>query len=272
MPQIFRAGAVSCRAAVNNTEENLAVISRWTEKAAQSGVNLLLFPELSLTGYSTGGDLEPLTAASPACRGLAELARRHSMTLAAGMAWLDGTPGVSHLAHGLWLPSGQLHIYYKTHLGQREKKYYAPGHYLPVFHLPGIKVGVQLCLEQHFPEITQTLVLKGAQLILCPHATPRLSAPERRESWHISLRARAYDNCVFVLAANQAGDNGRGIAYHGGAMLINPFGQVLAEDFSGQAALIYADIDLDQIDAARTTPQGTCLRFYPPRRRPELYK
>ena len=157
---------------------------------------------------------------------------------------------------------GALSIYYKTHLGQREKAAYAPGNSLPVFDLINVRVGLQLCLEQHFPEITQTLALNGAQLILCPHATPRLTANQRRESWHISLRARAYDNCIFVLAANQVGDNGRGTLYPGGAMLISPLGQVLAEDFSGQPAMIVAAIDLSQATAATTTPQGTCRRFY----------
>ena len=271
MSKLIRVGAVACPAAVNAVAANLATVADWAARAADAGIELLLFPELSITGYATSGPpVVPLDAGHPACRRMTELASAHGMTLAAGLAWREN--GAKYLAHGLWLPDGTIHIYKKTHLGQRERLEYAAGDQLPVFNLPQVTVGVQLCLEQHFPDITQTLVLKGAQLILCPHATPRLNAAERRESWHISLRARAYDNCVYVLAANQAGDNGQGTFYHGGAFLVGPAGKVLAEDFSGQSAMIAADIDLDQIVDARTTPQGMCRRFYALERRPELYR
>lgn len=273
MTQTIRVGAVACPATVDAPEQNLALAAGWAAQAAAAGVDLLLFPELSLTGYPTRGPAaRPLDAASEACGRMRELAGKHNLTLAAGMVWRDAPDGPVYLAHGLWLPSGELHIYRKTHLGRREKPEYAAGDELPVFRLPKVTVGIQLCLEQHFPEITQTLVLKGAQLILCPHATPRLTAAERRESWHISLRARAYDNCVYLLAANQAGDNGQGTRYHGGALAVSPLGRVLAEDFSGDAAMITAEIDLSQAVQARETPQGMCRRFYPPERRPELYK
>jgi len=270
MAAILRVGAVACPAKVNAVDENLAAAADWAARAAADGLDLLLFPELSLTGYHTNGQQAiPLDAAHPACRRMAELAAARRLVLAAGLAWREGD--AKYIVHGLWLPDGGFHLYKKTHLGQRERKEYAAGDRLPVFALPGVAVGIQLCLEQHFPEIAQTLALKGAQLILCPHATPRLGAAERRESWHISLRARAYDNCVYVLAANQVGDNGQGTVYHGGAILVGPTGEVLAEDFSGREAMITGEIDLARVAAARTTPQGTCRRFYARERRPELY-
>lgn len=271
MAATLRVGAVACPAKVNDLDGNLAAAAAWAGRAAEAGLGLLLFPELSLTGYrTTGPAIVPLDAAHPACRRLGELAAGHRLILAAGLAWREGDD--RYIAHGLWLPDGAFHLYRKTHLGQRERTEYAAGDHLPVFALPGVTVGIQLCLEQHFPEIAQTLALKGAQLILCPHATPRLGPAERRESWHISLRARAYDNCVYILAANQAGDNGQGTVYHGGALLVGPTGQVLAEDFSGQAAMITGELDLDRIAGARTTPRGMCRRYYAHERRPELYR
>jgi predicted amidohydrolase len=258
MAATLRVGAVACPAKVNAVEENLAAAAAWASLAAADGFDLLLFPELSLTGYHANGQpARPLDAAHPACRQMGRLAADHRLILAAGLAWREG--GGKYIAHGLWRPDGTFHIYKKTHLGQRERKEYAAGDDLPVFVLPGVTIGIQLCLEQHFPEIAQTLALKGAQLILCPHATPRLGAAERRESWHISLR-------------NQAGDNGQGTIYHGGAFLVGPTGKVLAEDFSGQSAMISGEIDLDTVAGARTTPRGTCRRFYARERRPELYR
>jgi predicted amidohydrolase len=267
----LRVGAVACPATVNAVDDNLAAAAAWAARAAGDGLDLLLFPELSLTGYHTNGrEAAPLAAEHPACRRMGELAAGHRLILAAGLAWREG--GAKYIAHGLWLPDGGFHLYKKTHLGQRERREYAAGDGLPVFALPRVTVGIQLCLEQHFPEIAQTLALKGAQLILCPHATPRLAAADRRETWHISLRARAYDNCIYILAANQVGDNGQGTVYHGGALLVGPTGAVLAEDFSGREAMIAGEIDLDKVAGARTTPQGMCRRFYARERRPELYR
>ncbi len=270
MAAVLRVGAVACPAKVNAVEENLAAAAVWAEKAAAAKLDLLLFPELSLTGYRTNGDeAAPLEAGHPVLARMAALAASSGVVLAAGLAWREGA--AKYIAHGLWQPDGAFHLYKKTHLGQRERREYAAGDDLPVFTLPKVIGGVQLCLEQHYPEITQTLVLKGAQLILCPHATPRLGPADRRESWHISLRARAYDNCVYVLAANQVGDNGQGTVYHGGAILVSPAGKVLAEDFSGHPAMITGEIDLDQVVDVRATPQGMCRRFYASERRPELY-
>lgn len=272
MSNIVRVAAAACRAEVNAVPENLKTVDRLASRAAEAGAGLLLLPEASLTGYATRGEAAaPLGPDHPAAAEMARLAKHHNLTIAAGMAWQDTSAGPRYLAQGLWAPGGELLVYRKTHLGSREKDEFAAGDVLPVFTLPQFTVGMQLCLEQHFPEIAQTLTLKGAKLILCPHATPRLSAQQRRESWHISLRARAYDNCVYVLAANQVGDNGQGTVYHGGALLVDPAGKVLAEDFSGDEALIWADIDLTRTVDVRSTPQGMCKRFYAPERRQELY-
>lgn len=271
MSDTLRVGAVACQAEVNNPEVNLTAAEVWAAQAAAARLDILLYPEMSITGYATNGPVAlALDAAHPACRAVGDLAAKHGVILAAGLAWREN--GAKYIAHGLWLPDGGVHIYKKTHLGQRERGEFTAGDELPVFVLPKVTVGLQLCLEQHFPEITQTLVLKGAQLILCPHATPRLAPAERRDSWHISLRARAYDNCVYLLAANQVGNNGQGTYYHGGALLAGPDGRVLAEDFSGQPAMIIAEIDLGQVVDVRTTPQGMCRRFYALERRPELYR
>ncbi len=272
MSKKIRVGAVSCQSVVNDTAGNMAVINEWIAKAQETKVNLLLFPELCVTGYSTTCDLAALNREHPACRELARISQEANMVLSVGMAWQDDNDARKYLAHCLWLPDGECYIYRKTHLGAREKNMYTAGNILPVFALPQARVGVQLCLEHHFPEVSQTLVLKGAELILCPHAIPRLTPEERREKWHISLRARAYDNCVYILAANQVGSNGKGMVYPGGLMLVDPSGKVVAEDFSGEPAIITADINLTNVISLRTTPHGMCRRFYAADRRPELYE
>ena len=272
MAEIYRVAAVSCAANVGDWRMNLHALEKWAERAAEQQAKLILFPELGVTGYSANGDLECCADGHEAVNRLALLAQKLRLAIAAGMAWRDSEDGQTYLAHGIWLPAGERYLYYKSHLGGREVAHFAAGNHLPVFELPGITVGIQMCLEHHFPDISQTLVLRGAQLILCPHATPRLSPEQRRDSWHIALRARAYDNCAYILAANMQGNNGKGLHYPGGTMAINPAGQVIAQDFSGDEALVIADLDLTQVIDTRTTPQGMCRRFYAPFRRKELYE
>lgn len=269
----LRVGAVACPVRAGDVAGNLAEISCWVEQARRLGIELLLFPELSLTGYYTNGQAPlALTQESSAVAAVRRLAQTSGVALAVGLAWQDEGEQRPYIAHGLWLPSGACYLYRKTHLGEREQRWFARGNALPVFTLPRLRLGFQLCLEQHFPEASQTLALRGAELLLCPHATPRLAAPLRRESWHISLRARAYDNCVYVLACNAVGDNGQGTPYHGGLLLVDPFGRVLAEDFSGQPALISGEINIAAVTRAHRSPEGTCRRFFAPYRRPELYE
>lgn len=267
----YRVAAAACPAQINDWQTNLAVMEEWTRQAVQRHCRLVLFPELGVTGYSTTRQLECCHDEHPATQRLAELSVQYQIAIAAGMAWRN-KDGHTYLAHGIWTPAGERHLYYKTHLGGREETVFRAGNTLPVFQLPAIQVGMHLCLEHHFPDIAQTLVLRGAQLILCPHATPRITPAHRRDSWHIALRARAYDNCTYILATNQQGENGQGLSYPGGLLAVDPSGRVLAEDFSGQPGLIVADLDLKQTENSRTTPQGMCRRFYAPSRRKELYE
>lgn len=267
----YRVAAAACPAKVNDWQTNLAAMEAWIQQAAKQQCQLILFPELSVTGYSTTGQLECCDEQHPAVQKLAQLSRQYELAIAAGMAWRD-PGGPAYLAHGIWTPGGERFLYYKTHLGGREETIFQAGDTLPVFSVPGIQVGMQLCLEHHFPDIAQTLVLRGAQLLLCPHATPRITPAHRRDSWHLALRARAYDNCTYILATNQQGDNGKGLIYPGGLLAVDPAGRVLAEDFSGQPGLIVTDLDLQQTVDSRTTPQGMCRRFYAPSRRKELYE
>ena len=268
----YRVAAASCPSLVNDWEANLGTIEAMAIEATKQQARLILFPELSLTGYSIKGDLLPCHEEHEALKSIAAIAGQHQIVISAGMAWYDKNDGLTYLAHGIWQPSGERQLYYKSHLGGREEAYFAAGNHLPVFQLPGITVGIQMCLEHHFPDVAQTLVLRGAQLILCPHATLRLTPDQRRESWHIALRARAYDNCAYMLATNMQGDNGQGLVYPGGMMVVDPGGNVLAENFSGEPGLVVADLDLDQVIDVRTTPEGMCRRFYAPFRRKELYE
>ncbi len=135
--------------------------------------------------------------------------------------------------------------------GSYEKFYFTPGDSLPVFDVAGTRVGVQICNDRLYPEASRALALAGAEVIAMPICFSTYSDPEHRASiWEVPLRARAYENGVFVLASNRVGIEGP--RHHlGRSMVIDPRGTIVAEAGTKDAELLVATIDLDDVGAAR---------------------
>jgi N-carbamoylputrescine amidase len=136
--------------------------------------------------------------------------------------------------------------------GSYEKFYFTPGDALPVFAVAGTRIGVQICNDRLYPEATRALALAGAELIAMPICYSTYSDPAHRASiWEVPLRARAYENGVFVLAANRVGVEGP--RHHlGRSMVVDPRGTIVAEAGTKEPALLSAAVDLDDVTAART--------------------
>ncbi len=71
-------------------------------------------------------------------------------------------------------------------------------------------MGIQLCYDAHFPELSTRMAVNGADIIFMPHASPRGTPSQKLTSWLRHLTARAFDNGVFIVACNQNGDNQKG--------------------------------------------------------------
>jgi N-carbamoylputrescine amidase len=112
------------------------------------------------------------------------------------------------------------------------------------------------------------MALDGAEVIFMPHASPRGTPGEKRDSWMRHLPARAFDNAVFIVACNQTGDNGAGLAFPGLAVAIGPDGRVIAATADGQEGLLVADLDAERLAAVRSHP----MRYFLPNRRPDVYR
>jgi predicted amidohydrolase len=110
-------------------------------------------------------------------------------------------------------------------------------------------------------------VLKGAEVIFIPHASPRESGEEKRERWLRYLAARAYDNSVFVVACNPTGQTENGFVFPGAAVVLDPKGEVIASNSGAGEEVVWADLCKDSFLKVRENPHG----FFLNRRRPELY-
>jgi len=266
-----RIALVQMQAETGNVKRNLSKITDFVEAAAEKRVNIICFPELSITGYNkTKGLLKPEEVTGPSSNYISELAQRSGMVIMAGIPEKSphNKPYISQLVA---FPNGQVLTYRKTHLGKSEVDAFYPGEDLPVFIGETAKFGIGICWDMHFPELSTVLALKGAEIIFTPHASPQVMG-NRRESWLKYLTARAYDNGVFVAACNLIGSDGGNKEFCGGALIIDPKGNVVTESFSGKEDLLVADLDFSLVNNMRYQERKVMsASFFLEFRRPELY-
>jgi N-carbamoylputrescine amidase len=264
-----RVAAVVFNSPLGRTRENLERMDGWIAAAKRSGAAMVCFPELNITGYGTDQGIreaaEPL--AGEVGDGLCALAGRHQAIILAGLVEKgeDGRIFASHLVAG---PQGLLGVYRKLHIAPPEKNAFDAGEGARVFEAAGIRFGIQLCYDAHFPELSTRMALDGADVIFMPHASPRGTPEGKHDSWMRHLPARAFDNGIFVVACNQAGGNGAGLAFPGLAVVIGPDGRVIAADIGGSETLLVADLDAGRLTAVRRHP----MRYFLPHRRPDTYR
>jgi predicted amidohydrolase len=264
----IRIAAVSCRAPFGRIEENLARTEAWVERAAAAGAGLVCFPELNICGYSNHLDIADLAqpVSGPAGTRLSSLARRSGMIILAGLAEHNpqGRPFASHC---VFRPDGQVEVYRKLHLAPNEAPCFSAGQDIPIFNVQKAVIGIQLCYDAHFPELSTAMAARGAHILFLPHASPRGDAAAKHQSWMRHLPARAYDNGVFVVACNQWGHNGKGLTFPGNAMVVAPSGNILSKRVADEEGMLVADLSAKELGAVRSHP----MRYFFPNRRPELY-
>lgn len=250
----------------DSLERNIARTEQCAAQAGALGCAAVCLPECSLTGYSPdAAAVRALSATDPALDAVANAARRHRIDVLAGFMERQGAR--LYITHGLFRADGARAFYRKTHLGERERQRFEPGERLEVFELTcGVRVGMQLCVEAHFPEVAQTLSLRGAQVVFAPHASP-LPAARRRALWQLLMPARAYDNRVYMACCNQWD----GWRYGGGCLVVGPDGALVAESWRDGLALAAFEVDLAALERYRAQGADLRRRYYPAQRRVELY-
>jgi predicted amidohydrolase len=265
----LRIAAVVMRSLMGETSDNLNRTAAWVRKAALQGASLVCFPELNLTGYSVReaarSVAEPIPG--PLSEGVIQMARENGVCILAGLVekGTDGRVFASQLVAGR---QGLQGVYRKCHLSPFEQPLYSSGNDLPMFKSGDATFGIELCYDTHFPELSTLLTLKGAEILFCLHASPRGTPEEKQRSWMRHLTARAYDNSVFVVACNQTGDNNDGLEFPGLAFALNPSGEVIDEDISGDEGILIADLAAAELAHVRENR----MRFFLPSRRPDLYE
>jgi predicted amidohydrolase len=232
---------------------NLAIADRLTRAAAADGASLIVLPE-KWTAMGTREQL--LAAAEPLLEGPSiawarATAGELGVDLVAGSI-LERMPGREKLANTSVHvgPDGEVRaVYRKVHMfdvevgghSYRESELEDPGEEVVLSSTgEGVPLGMSVCYDVRFPELYRVLAVEGAQVIAIPAA---FTLPTTRDHWETLVRARAIENQVFVVAANQHGAH-PGDQHSGGrSMIVDPWGVVLAQAADG-VGYIVADLDL----------------------------
>src|SRR5437762_854901 len=151
-------------------ERVLNAIAGWCERAAAEGAELVLFPELVVHGHCTPNtwELAESVPDGPTVQRLIELAARYGMFLSVGLS--EKERDLVYNTQVLVGPQGYLGKQRKLHLSRDEVMFYKGGREIALFDLGKCRVGTVICYDNWLPEVPRIVALKGADLILMPHA------------------------------------------------------------------------------------------------------
>lgn len=279
---------------------NIGRVRHFVTDAAKDGVEIIAFPEMCITGYwhvrkLPREDVEALAEPVPdgsSTRELLRMSREHRMTIGAGLIE-RGDDGKLYNGYVVAMPDGRWAIHRKLHVFV--SRFLSEGNQYTVFDTPhGCRVGVLICYDNNIVENARATALLGAEILLAPHQTggcnsvsPKAMKPvdpaiwARREQdpaaceaelcgpkgrgWLMRwLPSRAHDNGMFLLFANGIGPDDDEIRT-GNAMILDPYGEIIAETRSAGDAMVCADLDASLLESSSG-------RRWLRARRPELYE
>lgn len=280
-----------------NKAYNLSIIRELTQKAAHQGAKAIAFHECCVTGYSFARklsraemtDLAELIPEGPSITALIAIAAEFNIAVLAGLFEKDlaGNLFKAYVCvdkNGLVAKHRKLHPFINPHL--------VPGDSYTVFDLYGWKCGILICYDNNIIENVRATTLLGAQVIFMPHVTMCTPSPRpgagfvdatlwldkeknkqllreefdglKGRAWLMKwLPARAYDNGIYAVFSNPIGMDDDQLK-NGCAMIIDPFGDILAECRSLNNEVALANLNPEKLQLAGGSR-------YLKARRPELY-
>lgn len=298
-PRTLRVASVQFESARADKAANFQKIEAFTARAAAEGARLVVFPECCITGYwfirhlsvpELAALAEPIPD-GPSTQRLRALAQQHRISIGAGLVEAAGN-NVFHNSYVVALPDGTIHRHRKLHAFEHDA--IKGGNDLTVFDLAdGFRVGVLICYDCNLIENVRLTALRGAEILIAPHQTgavrsknPHLMGLIERHVWDNRHRdpdtiqrefrgdkgrgwlmrwlpSRAHDNGVFLVFSNGVGVDDDEIRT-GNAMILDPYGRILAESSAADDDIVFADLDASLLEQATG-------RLWIRARRPELY-
>ncbi len=260
----MKVGFYQFRPLFGKPEQNCKKIISTLENAE---ADLIVLPELALPGYYFKDKAESLKYAedpedSKILDSIISIAKQKNMHIVLGFAEKQGEQCFNSSA--LIGPEGIKHIYRKVHLFNEEKFCFDPGDTpFIVNDVNGVKIGMMICFDWVFPEVTRTLAIQGAQII-CQPSNLVLSFCQQ------AMLARCIENRVFAITANRYGTDKRpqgSLKFTGKSQIVAPGGELLYRAASQRDALYVTEINPNDADNKMITEHNHLFND----RRPEFY-
>lgn len=256
-PRHLMVAAVQFEPVVGESGRNLAAIDRLVRTAKADGADIVVLPELAVSGYNflDAEEVRVLSGGVPGGPGadvLCQLAAELSIHIVSGIAECDGDRFYNSAM--ICGPQGFIGKYRKLHLWNNEHRYFDKGNIgLPVFDLPFGRVGIAICYDGWFPETFRALALAGAELVCVPtNWVPMAGADSDAEPMaNILHKAAAHTNGVFIACADRTGTE-RGQRFIGSSLIVGPDGWPVSGPASAdREEILLAKIDLSSVAKTR---------------------
>lgn len=235
---------------LGDKSHNIELIER---SICSTDAEVLAFSEMFLTGYTLRDRYQELAEGmdGPSVRKLDALAKKHGRWLIVGMPELDpDRSGIIYNSALVLSPDSEPETYRKMVLANfgpfEEDLYFARGNRMPIFETPVGRMGIEICFDIFFPEITKLYALEGADIVVCISASPSVT----REYFEKLLPARAIENTIFIAYANLVGTE-QNMTFWGGNQLIGPRGNQKAGGKPFIEGIVKAEVDLSELEVAR---------------------
>jgi len=260
----MKVGFYQFRPLFGKTATNIKKIVR-TLKTTEA--DLLVLPELALSGYYFKDAREAMSLAedpnhSSCFDALKNLCHDRKFHIVIGFA--EKARDKCFNSAALIGPQGILHVYRKLHLFNEEKKCFSPGDVpLQINEVKGAKLGLMVCFDWAFPEVTRTLAIQGAEII-CHPSNLVLGYCQQ------TMLARCLENRVFAITANRYGADNRPhgcLRFTGKSQIVSPLGEVIYRAASQREVLHVTEIDPEETRCKLITEHNDLFAD----RRPEFY-
>ena len=241
---------ISARPKIADKKSNLKTMENYVKKTK---ADFYVFGELFLTGYRCKDELRNLaeTTNGPSIRYMKKIAKDRKCYIVFGLPLKDEKiEGIIHNVSVLIHPNGNVNIYKKWFLPTfgpfEEKIFFDEGEELNIFVTKFGKIGLLICYDIFFPEISRALSLQGADILICISATPSTT----RKYFETIIPVRALENTVFMAYINLVGTQ-EDLVFWGGSQVYDPLGNLLVKAPYFKESIVTCDLDLKLLTKAR---------------------
>jgi len=246
--QKFKAGFIQFDVKLGMTDENLRIAMNYLDELEEQEVKLAVLPEMWSCGFDNANLASHAQKTPEILDILSDAASKKNMVIAGSMPEISGG-SIYNTLYVTDIDGSIAGAYRKVHLFSltSEDKYFTAGNKSVICQTSLGLLGLMICYDLRFPELSRTLTLKGAHVIIVPAQWPKL----RISRWDILAQARSIENQVYIIGANRCGKE-NSTQFNGHSIIVDPAGEVLQWADNGNACACWAEIDMDMIKKVRT--------------------